>query len=137
MMGLHIALMKPADALDHAAGITSIGCHNLSPGMVLTDLLLEDASPVARRFFNALAEEPETVAAALVPQIRAVQVCALPRRLASTMPPCAACRAMPWTWNIPQDLASLTLASALDGIMRVSELHYQAVTSAYLLVMLR
>ena len=42
--------------------------------MVLTDLLLEGASPVARRFFNALAEEPETVAAALVPEIRAVQV---------------------------------------------------------------
>ena len=56
-------------------GITSIGCHNLSPGMVLTDLLLKDASPVAKRFFNALAEEPETVAAALVPQMRAVQVC--------------------------------------------------------------
>ena len=44
--------------------------------MVLTDLLLKDASPVAKRFFNALAEEPETVAAALVPQMRAVQVCA-------------------------------------------------------------
>ena len=43
--------------------------------MVLTDLLLEDASPVARRFFNALAEESETVAAALVPAIKAVQVC--------------------------------------------------------------
>ena len=57
-------------------GITSIGCHNLSPGMVLTDLLLKDASTVAKRFFNALAEEPETVAAALVPQMRAVQVCA-------------------------------------------------------------
>ena len=55
------------------AGITSIGCHNLSPGMVLTDLLLEGSSPVARRFFNALAEEPETVAAALVPQIKAIQ----------------------------------------------------------------
>ena len=48
--------------------------HNLSPGMVLTDLLLRDASPVARRFFNTLAEEPETVAAALVPRMRAVQV---------------------------------------------------------------
>ncbi len=42
--------------------------------MVLTDLLLKDASIVAKRFFNALAEEPETVAAALVPQMRAVQV---------------------------------------------------------------
>ena len=42
--------------------------------MVLTDLLLDNASPVARRFFNALAEEPETVAAALVPQIKAIEV---------------------------------------------------------------
>ena len=53
--------------------------------MVLTDLLLEGASPVARRFFNALAEEPDTVAAALVPEIRAVQVrtplCTLQLRL--------------------------------------------------------
>lgn len=56
------------------AGMRSIGVHNLSPGMVLTDLLLKDASPIARRFFNALAEEPETVAEALVPQIRAMQV---------------------------------------------------------------
>jgi hypothetical protein len=42
--------------------------------MVLTDLLLRDANPVARRFFNTLAEEPETVAAVIVQQIRAVQV---------------------------------------------------------------
>jgi hypothetical protein len=42
--------------------------------MVLTDLLLQGAPPTAGRFFNALAEEPETVAAALVPQIRATQV---------------------------------------------------------------
>jgi hypothetical protein len=42
--------------------------------MVLTDLLLQGASPVARRFFNVLAEEPETVAMALVPRVRAVQV---------------------------------------------------------------
>lgn len=38
--------------------------------MVLTDLLLRDSTPAARRFFNALAEEPETVASAIVPQIR-------------------------------------------------------------------
>lgn len=42
------------------------------PGMVLTDLLLLDASPVAKGFFNALAEEPETVAATIVPQIRSL-----------------------------------------------------------------
>lgn len=56
-----------------AAGVTSVGVHNLSPGMVLTDLLLKDTAPGARRFFNALAEEPETVAAALAPRLRAVQ----------------------------------------------------------------
>ncbi|KAI7836103.1 hypothetical protein COHA_010005 [Chlorella ohadii] len=50
------------------AGLTSIGVHNLSPGMLLTDLLLKDSTPVSRRFFNALAEEPETVAAVIVPQ---------------------------------------------------------------------
>jgi hypothetical protein len=49
--------------------------HNLSPGLVLTDLLLKDSNVVARRFFNALAEEAPTVAAALVPRIRSVQVC--------------------------------------------------------------
>ena len=38
------------------------------PGMLLTDLLLKDSTPVSRRFFNALAEEPETVAAVIVPQ---------------------------------------------------------------------
>jgi len=54
-------------------GLAGIGVHNLSPGMVLTDLLLKDSNAISRRFFNALAEEPETVAAALVPQIRAVQ----------------------------------------------------------------
>ena len=53
--------------------IRSIGVHNLSPGMVLTDLLLRDASPVARRFFNVLAEEPEMVAEFLVPRIREVR----------------------------------------------------------------
>ena len=31
------------------SGLTAVGVHNLSPGMVLTDLLLTDASPVARR----------------------------------------------------------------------------------------
>ena len=33
---------------------------------------MQGASPVARRFFNVLAEEPEVVAADLCPKIRAV-----------------------------------------------------------------
>ena len=95
------------------AGLSHIGVHNLSPGMVLTDLLLkvgaqscavddvcfagcvrlphaelratshsrltchpcaQDSTPTARRFFNALAEEPETAAAELVPRIRNIRV---------------------------------------------------------------
>jgi chlorophyll(ide) b reductase len=54
-----------------AAGVRCVGVHNLSPGMVLTDLLLHGSSPLARRIFNALAEEPRTVAQALAPQVRA------------------------------------------------------------------
>lgn len=47
--------------------------HTLSPGMVLTDLLLaENQEPIARKVFNFLAEEPETVAENLVPRIRSV-----------------------------------------------------------------
>lgn len=68
-----MALTQMTDSLQDElkeAGITSIGVHNLSPGLVLTDLLLKDSTPAARRFFNALAEEPETIAAALVPLIR-------------------------------------------------------------------
>lgn len=45
--------------------------HLLSPGMVLTGLLLHGpSSPMVRRVFNILAEEPETVANYLVPRIR-------------------------------------------------------------------
>lgn len=43
--------------------------------MLLTDLLLKDSTPAARRFFNALAEEPETVAAAIVPQVGGIALC--------------------------------------------------------------
>jgi len=46
--------------------------HELSPGLVLTDLLLADSTPGQRRFFNALAEEPETVARELVPRMREI-----------------------------------------------------------------
>lgn len=74
---MHVLLLNLQMVLTDAvvAGLRSIGVHNLSPGMVLTDLLLMDASPVGRRFINVLADEPETVAAAVVPQIRATQAC--------------------------------------------------------------
>lgn len=48
--------------------------HVLSPGMVLTDLLLSGnaSDKSSLRFFNFLAEEPETVASGLAPRIRAI-----------------------------------------------------------------
>ena len=55
-----------------AAGKRAVGIHELSPGLVLTDLLLRDATPAQKRFFNAMAETPETVAAKLVPAIRTI-----------------------------------------------------------------
>jgi chlorophyll(ide) b reductase len=55
-----------------AAGVGNVGVHNLSPGMVTTQLLMAGADTrVARFFINVLAEEPATVAAALVPRMRA------------------------------------------------------------------
>ncbi len=55
------------------AGVNAIGVHELSPGLVLTDLLLKDAGIRERMLFNAVAETPETVAASLAPKIRAVR----------------------------------------------------------------
>ena len=60
------------DAELKKAGVRAIGVHELSPGLVLTDLLLKDAGIRERMLFNAVAETPETVAATLVPRIRAV-----------------------------------------------------------------
>ena len=55
------------------SGISSVTVHNLSPGMVLTDLLLSESTPVVRRFFNVLAEEPQTVAEFLTPRVLSVE----------------------------------------------------------------
>ncbi len=55
-----------------AAGVKSIGVHELSPGLVLTDLLLRDATEEASRFLKVIAEKPEKVASILVPKIRSV-----------------------------------------------------------------
>lgn len=47
--------------------------HTLSPGMVFTDLLLNDSTPKLRKFpFGVLAAQPPEVAADLVPKILAV-----------------------------------------------------------------
>ena len=55
-----------------AARKTSIGVHELSPGLVWTDLLLQDASLEAKRLFSIIAEKPEKVASILVPKIRSI-----------------------------------------------------------------
>ncbi|QDZ24245.1 short-chain dehydrogenase/reductase [Chloropicon primus] len=47
-----------------------VGVHTLSPGMVLTDLLLEGSTAENRKAFNILCEMPETVASNLVPRVR-------------------------------------------------------------------
>jgi len=45
-------------------------CHTLSPGMVFTDLLLNDSTPELRKFpFGVLAAQPEEVAADIVPKV--------------------------------------------------------------------
>ena len=55
------------------ARIQNVGVHNLSPGMVRTELLMSGATtPAAKFFINCLAEEPEDVASYLVPLIRRV-----------------------------------------------------------------
>jgi chlorophyll(ide) b reductase len=49
-----------------------IQVHSLSPGMVFTQLLLDDSTPELRKFpFGVLAAQPEEVAADLVPKILA------------------------------------------------------------------
>jgi chlorophyll(ide) b reductase len=50
----------------------TIQVHSLSPGMVFTQLLLDDSTPELRKFpFGVLAAQPEEVAADLVPKILA------------------------------------------------------------------
>ncbi|KAG2434566.1 hypothetical protein HYH02_012232 [Chlamydomonas schloesseri] len=54
-------------------GIKNVAVHNLSPGMVTTELLMAGANtPTAKFFINCLAEPATDVAAYLVPRIRAV-----------------------------------------------------------------
>ncbi|TLU83446.1 MAG: SDR family oxidoreductase [Chlorobium sp.] len=56
-----------------SSGKTSIGVHELSPGLVMTPLLLRDAPERAIRIFYAIAEEPEIVASVMVPKIRSIE----------------------------------------------------------------
>ena len=48
--------------------------HTLSPGMVFTDLLLDDSTPELRKFpFGVLAAQPPEVASDLVPKMLSVR----------------------------------------------------------------
>ena len=48
----------------------TVNCHTISPGMVFTDLLLNDSTPELRKFpFGVLAAQPEEVGEDLVPKI--------------------------------------------------------------------
>jgi chlorophyll(ide) b reductase len=50
--------------------IGTVNVHTLSPGMVFTDLLLNDSTPELRKFpFGVLAAQPDEVAEDLVPKI--------------------------------------------------------------------
>lgn len=50
---------------------SSVCIHLISPGMVMTKLLVKDNTPIrTKKIFNILAEHPTTVAEAMVPKIR-------------------------------------------------------------------
>eukprot|EP00127_Corallochytrium_limacisporum_P002848 Clim_evm27s142 gene=Clim_evmTU27s142 len=55
------------DNKDHLKG--NVGVHILTPGMVLTNLLLRDAKPSSLKIFNILCETPETAATWAMPRI--------------------------------------------------------------------
>ena len=58
---------------DKPAMAGEVCVHTLSPGMVFTDLLLDDSTPELRKFpFGVLAAQPPEVAADLVPKILSV-----------------------------------------------------------------
>eukprot|EP01023_Acetabularia_acetabulum_P037644 TRINITY_DN3579_c0_g1_i4.p1 TRINITY_DN3579_c0_g1~~TRINITY_DN3579_c0_g1_i4.p1 ORF type:complete len:315 (-),score=50.93 TRINITY_DN3579_c0_g1_i4:464-1408(-) len=66
-------LSKSIEAELKMLNIQKVGVHNLSPGMVSTELLMSCADSKESKFFiNCVAEPPETVAESLVPQIRSV-----------------------------------------------------------------
>jgi len=69
------------------AQIKNVTMHNLSPGMVTTELLMSGAdTPVSKFFINCLAEEAPDVAKLLVPQVRQVPAAA-PNPLTGSISP--------------------------------------------------
>lgn len=67
-----IAHMMESIAAECEANQIDVGVHTMSPGMVLTELLLEGATLQNKQVFNILCEHPEVVAAYLVPRVRTV-----------------------------------------------------------------
>jgi len=65
-------LTKGVPGFDVGKPEGTVNCHTLSPGMVFTDLLLNDSTPELRKFpFGVLAAQPPEVAEDLVPKILA------------------------------------------------------------------
>lgn len=71
---LHEEVRRLGGTSASGSPLGNVGVHTLSPGMVLTDLLLEGSTVENRKAFNILCEHPETVASNLVPRIRQVAV---------------------------------------------------------------
>ncbi|KAK7283958.1 hypothetical protein RIF29_13708 [Crotalaria pallida] len=68
-----VHLTKSLQAELQMQDVKNVMVHNLSPGMVTTDLLMSGANTKQAKFFiNVLAEPPEVVAEYLVPNIRSV-----------------------------------------------------------------
>lgn len=68
-----VQLSKSIQAELKMAGVDNVGLHNLSPGMVTTELLMSGSDTAQAKFFiNCLAETPDVVADFLVPRIRDV-----------------------------------------------------------------
>eukprot|EP00933_Yihiella_yeosuensis_P049523 TRINITY_DN4651_c1_g1_i1.p1 TRINITY_DN4651_c1_g1~~TRINITY_DN4651_c1_g1_i1.p1 ORF type:complete len:394 (+),score=100.36 TRINITY_DN4651_c1_g1_i1:66-1247(+) len=66
-------LEKGVQGYDKVETPGKVCCHTLSPGMVFTDLLLDDSTPELRKFpFGVLAAQPEEVAKDIVPKILSV-----------------------------------------------------------------
>lgn len=69
---LELGLQKAPSGRDKRVYPGKVMVHTLSPGMVFTQLLLEDSTPELRKFpFGVLAAQPEEVAQDLVPKMLA------------------------------------------------------------------
>ncbi|QDZ23887.1 chlorophyll b reductase [Chloropicon primus] len=55
--------------MDKYGGVENVSLHTMSPGMVFTDMLLSDATPNERKFFDILADEPEQVGEELIEKV--------------------------------------------------------------------